>query len=216
MYLFRRKSRKGCIRSPLSDKIKDLTEEQIKSLVLRLKSGDSTAKSDLVQGHLRLCFVVASQYSFFYPKFGNDLLSEAVTGVCQACDLIKEMYDDNFTGFAVAKMHTRCKDFVAFMNNKILGNRSLLLNSKGGDHCPVKITYVDPNEVDIGLSNGNTEELLEDLDRSIKNYRELQIIKLLKQGYTQKEVAYQMGVSTSLVCNTLYAIEMRFNEFRKE
>ncbi len=184
---------------------KPLSQAKEKDLLLKMKSGDTNARSTLIEHNLRLVSHIIKKYYANYDE-QEDLVSIGTIGLIKAIDSF-----DCDKGVRLATYAARCVENEILMHfrsrkkdaNNVSVNEPIDVDSEGNPLTIIDTIYCDDTiSDDIDLKNKTqslykfVEEITDDRDREIiirryglYNQREL----------TQREIAAVMGISRSYV-----------------
>ncbi len=203
---------------------KPLKEQEEKIYIKKLKSGDSSAKTVLVERNLRLVAHIVKKYSYPY-KDVEDLISIGTIGLIKAID----SFDDT-KGTRLATYAARCIENEILMlirNNKKTKNEIYLQDPIGIDKEGNEISLID-------ILSSNEESVVDKVENLIeirKLYKNIQkclsererIIIELRYGLyngdskTQREIASMLEISRSYVSRIeKRALKKLYKEFNKK
>lgn len=184
---------------------KPLSASKEKELIIRMKNGDSEARTTLIEHNLRLVSHIIKKYYANYDE-QEDLVSIGTIGLIKAIDSF-----DCDKGVRLATYAARCveNEILMYFRSKkkeasnISVNEPIDTDSEGEPLTIIDTIYCDDTiSDDIDLKNKTkalyrfVEEITDDRDREIiirryglYNQKEL----------TQREIAVKMGISRSYV-----------------
>lgn len=172
----------------------EITPERVKEIVSLLKNSEENndLKHELIKGHIKMAFKCAARFSRKYPRFREDIQSEAFLAVVKAVDRIKHIKHEEYTKFIAKYVHSAIATFLNF------NTRPLNIPFKRAEE--MEETVKSFNEVETLESRKESEEHLTDtFERIIKsaelNTMEHQIILLHLTGHTDSEIAKQFDLS---------------------
>ena len=182
-----------------------LSSAKEKELLIRMKNGDSEARTTLIEHNLRLVSHIIKKYYANYDE-QDDLVSIGTIGLIKAIDSF-----DCDKGVRLATYAARCVENEILMHfrgkkkdaNNISVNEPIDVDSEGNPLTIIDTIYCDDTiSDDIDLKNKTlalykyVEEIADDRDREI-------IIKRYglynQKELTQREIAAEMGISRSYV-----------------
>lgn len=184
---------------------KPLSSAKEKDLLIKMKSGDATARNTLIEHNLRLVSHIIKKYYANYDE-QDDLVSIGTIGLIKAIDSF-----DCDKGVRLATYAARCVENEILMHfrgkkkdsGNISVNEPIDVDSEGNPLTIIDTIYCDDTiSDDIDLKNKTqalykfVEEISDDRDREI-------IIKRYglynQKELTQREIASEMGISRSYV-----------------
>lgn len=213
MFLLRRRIRGQSIKHPLASwGTEKLDYDQLKRLADDLKAGIDTT-SELIRAHMKLAIHIAGQYASIHRRSADDIVSEAIIGMLTACKRIKEneMTDDNVAGFIISNIHSAIKSFV---------RKDSVVRVP-----PSSYRHFKDKGIDVGITVSSLPyllpdrekrkpiELLEILDKIASDDFDRDVIALKAEGYTIKEIANKLSVSTSKVFLSKAKLENKYANF---
>ena len=184
---------------------KPLSSAKEKDLLIKMKNGDTNARSTLIEHNLRLVSHIIKKYYANYDE-QEDLVSIGTIGLIKAIDSF-----DCDKGVRLATYAARCVENEILMHfrgkkkdsGNISVNEPIDVDSEGNPLTIIDTIYCDDTiSDDIDLKNKTqalykfVEEISDDRDREI-------IIKRYglynQKELTQREIAAEMGISRSYV-----------------
>lgn len=184
---------------------KPLSAAKEKELLIKMKNGDTNARSTLIEHNLRLVSHIIKKYYANYDE-QEDLVSIGTIGLIKAIDSF-----DCDKGVRLATYAARCVENEILMHFRgkkkdscnISVNEPIDVDSEGNPLTIIDTIYCDDTiSDDIDLRNKTqalykfVEEISDDRDREI-------IIKRYglynQKELTQREIAAEMGISRSYV-----------------
>ncbi len=184
---------------------KPLSAAKEKELLIKMKNGDASARSTLIEHNLRLVSHIIKKYYANYEE-QEDLVSIGTIGLIKAIDSF-----DCDKGVRLATYAARCVENEILMYfrgkkkdaNNISVNEPIDVDSEGNPLTIIDTIYCDDTiSDDIDLKN-KTQALYRFVEE-ISDERERQII-IKRYGLynqkelTQREIAAEMGISRSYV-----------------
>lgn len=184
---------------------KPLSAAKEKELLIKMKNGDASARSTLIEHNLRLVSHIIKKYYANYDE-QEDLVSIGTIGLIKAIDSF-----DCDKGVRLATYAARCVENEILMYfrgkkkdaNNISVNEPIDVDSEGNPLTIIDTIYCDDTiSDDIDLKN-KTQALYRFVEE-ISDERERQII-IKRYGLynqkelTQREIAAEMGISRSYV-----------------
>ncbi len=182
-----------------------LTAEEESDCLLRLASGDTQARTKLIEHNLRLVSHITRKY-FLSQTDSEDMLSVGTIGLIKAVDSYSPEKCKKFSSFAARCIENEC-----------------LMYLRAAKKTALDVSISDPIDTD---KHGNELTLLDiiscedtiadDLDRKLKCQQLSRMISMLEDGretdiirmrygldgsepLTQKQVAAKLGISRSYV-----------------
>lgn len=183
-----------------------LDEEEEQMYLKKLREGDKTAKSVLIERNLRLVAHIVKKYSF-PNKDVDELISIGTVGLIKAIDSF-----DSTKGTRLATYASRCIEneiLMLFRNNKKQKSEVYLqdpigVDKEGNEFCLMDILSSEKDCVlDKVESNLQVRALYKKLGESLTR-RESSIL-IMRYGLidgkckTQREIASNLGISRSYV-----------------
>ena len=183
-----------------------LDEEEEQMYLKKLKEGDKSAKSILIERNLRLVAHIVKKYSF-PNKDVDELISIGTVGLIKAIDSF-----DSSKGTRLATYASRCIEneiLMLFRNNKKQKSEVYLqdpigVDKEGNEFCLMDILSSEKDSVlDKVESNLQVRALYKKLGESLTS-RESSIL-IMRYGLidgkckTQREIASNLGISRSYV-----------------
>lgn len=185
---------------------KPLDENEEKEYILKLKNGDLTAKTTLIERNLRLVAHIVKKYSF-PGKDVDDLISIGTIGLIKAIDSF-----DNTKGTRLATYASRCIENEILMlirNNKKTKGELYLQDPIGIDKEGNEISLMEVLGTDC-------DSIIDTVDNKIQIKKLYKIINIVLQGrekiiiqlryglidgkiQTQREIAKLLNISRSYV-----------------
>ena len=183
-----------------------LSQEEEKECLLKLKTGDQTAKEQLILHNMRLVAHVAKKYQNEEDEV-EDLISIGTIGLLKAVSTFDYNFGNRFATYAIRCIENEL--LMHFRKNKKVKMEVSLYEPVGTDkegkqiHL-MEVLLVDEVDVakqmetrrDVDLIRGNLESVLE--------AREAMIIRKRyglfgEEEMTQREIADSLGISRSYV-----------------
>lgn len=92
---------------------KRISEDEMLSLVKRLRSGDQTVIEELILQHLALTIHIVSRYVHYFPAKADDMMGTASLALAEAVRNFEvKSINDNITGYVVTFIHGRIAHFI--------------------------------------------------------------------------------------------------------
>ena len=155
----------------------------------------------LIESHMRLGCAIAGRY----VRLGGDsdeMVSAAMLGITVAVDRIKRslITHNNVTGYIIHYIHQHCAE--ALCLDRVIpipqhNDTKIIV-------CPITNSVIIATGTRIG-------ELYETLEHITHTEVEKNIVFLRQQGYTDVEVANNLGISRSTVTKTRKRLLERYN-----
>lgn len=185
---------------------KPLNEEEEEFYLKKLKEGDKSAKSILIERNLRLVAHIVKKYSYT-SKEVDDLISIGTVGLIKAIDSF-----DTSKGTRLATYAARCIEneiLMLFRNSKKSKGEMFLqdpigVDKEGNEICLIDILSSEKDSVLEIVENNLQIKMLYSKLKSTLSQREREIIEMrygLKDGKskTQREIAGILNISRSYV-----------------
>ena len=209
----------------LTNKIpKALDREQNEQLYARVMAGDDKAREEMIEGNMPLVIVKVDVYIGCYPQTGylrDDLHSAGFVGLVQAVNTMAEHEQPsnvNPTGYiSVAITHEIAR---VAEKESAMGLTSIPEpedRPSGDDDVPevghdIPDSLIDANESAVqGLF-----DLREMLDSCCENEKERALLRMRKEGYSDRETAEALSMSRTAVQRLRKELEDRFNQKCRE
>lgn len=182
-----------------------LSFAQEQELFRRMKEGDSSARSTLIEHNLRLVSHIIRKYYTSYPD-PDELLSIGSLGLMKGVDTFRADVGTRFATYGAKCIQNEILMF--FRSQKKCGNEISIHETIDVDRDGNPLTYLDIISVDDTMAEDidlkNYTEKIRHLVKSVLDEREHQIVVLRYglEGYppsTQREVARHLGISRSYV-----------------
>lgn len=198
-----------------------LSIEEENECVLKMKD-DNKYRNKLIEHNLRLVAHIVKKFESIY-KDTDDLISIGTIGLIKGIDSYDSSKNIRITTYAARCIENEI--LMYFRSNKKYGNDVSLNDYIGVDKDGNSISLIDviqDEDIDLSVKVSNSidiEALIKYLDVLKKQEREI-IIKRYglfnSKEYTQKEIAYEMGISRSYVSRiekkALYKLLREFNK----
>lgn len=198
-----------------------LSIEEENECVLKMKD-DNKYRNKLIEHNLRLVAHIVKKFEGIY-KDTDDLISIGTIGLIKGIDSYDSSKNIRITTYAARCIENEI--LMYFRSNKKYGNDVSLNDYIGVDKDGNSISLIDviqDEDIDLSVKVSNSidiEALIKYLDVLKKQEREI-IIKRYglfnSKEYTQKEIAYEMGISRSYVSRiekkALYKLLREFNK----
>lgn len=204
-------------RHPLfQENLPPLNEEQIPTLLVRLRAGEAGAFNEACSGHVRLAMQIVGRYLAVLgrnDKWADELVSAAMEGLVDAVEKVVagQMEHDNLTGYIVAYIH-RYISQVLERRPIVRVPRQTNFDRKAAGLEPLRMQRVGLTDVpteDIGHLDIEIKELLE---KAVQNDQDRQVLELRQAGKTDTEIADELDLSRTTVFVIRKGIETRFME----
>jgi DNA-directed RNA polymerase sigma subunit (sigma70/sigma32) len=212
MYLLGKKIRARFIKHPLGE-IENLPlkleEQEIDSLVDRLKKKDNSAIERIVIGHLRLAIYIAGQYANFAPKKAYDFISEAVVGIVEICNEIINtgIIEDELSKLIIIRMHKLIVKFFRKDHLIRIPYTSLIRNK-----IKISVSSLDEN---ISKKQYNLLDFFDILNTSMKTDQERKIVELRILKYNDIEIGKKLKLHPTTIGQIRKRIFRRFKKNEK-
>lgn len=183
-----------------------IPESELKVLVQRLRQGDNTVKSSIIEGHLGLAAQIVGRNVTVAEnrRDTDDWVSEAFLAVCAAVDRAAEnLVDDNITPYIIASIHSMLARFIA--ENRLIYVPYSTFRLYQGTLQPV----MTESFVDYEIKTKNILEIQEIFDLACHTSTERKILDMRKRGYTDQEIGQAIGVHRMLIMRMRQTIEQR-------
>ncbi len=182
-----------------------LSKDEEALMFKRMKDGDNTARSIIIERNLRLVSHIIRKYYSSYPS-QDDLLSVGSLGLIKAVDSFKSELGTRFATYGAKCVQNEI--LMYFRAQKKKHNEVSINDTIDVDKDGNPLTYLDIISVD--------EDIAEDLDLKahieralslvetalLEREREIIVLRYGLKGYqprTQREVAKYLGISRSYV-----------------
>ena len=182
-----------------------LTSTEEAELFKRMKEGDSSARTSLIEHNLRLVSHIIRKY---YSSYGaqEELLSIGSLGLIKAIDSFKSEKGTRFATYGAKCVQNEILMF--FRSKKNRGLEVSINDTIDVDKDGNPLTYLDiisveesiDSELDMKAHIGKIRELVE--SELLPREREIIVLRYGLKGYqprTQKDVARHLGISRSYV-----------------
>jgi RNA polymerase sigma factor (sigma-70 family) len=208
---------KNCwkVNDPLFESLPNYDKVKIQELAAAMKNGRLDVKEELILQLLALCKVILQKQLYKNPSLQRCAADLVGMLMLRTCILIDELYQQTIDCISVPKYYCQMiknviNDFNADDNNPNVSGNWLRKQYNKGQVAPVRVKLgeellqVNPTLVleleDILLTLAETE-------------REREVIVLRFQGYTETEIAEQLGISHSTVNRIRVDLEKRYDEY---
>jgi DNA-directed RNA polymerase specialized sigma subunit len=185
----------------------------LESLVLRLRKGDITVISQIVDGHIRIAMQIVSRY---HARLGRidlceDMLSEAFVAIVKGCrDAHAKLTDNNITPFLISKIHSAISDFIDRAKTIAVPPSTYRFN---GTLAPEFEELQDVQSRDNVLNTLIGAELY---SRICVTKMQQELVSLRDAGYSDYDIAKVFGVSRVTVTRLRNDIGSKLRELIRE
>lgn len=213
---------------------KQIPAERLAYLTARIRTGSITQaeREELGRGFIRLALKIAAGYAARRPEKGDDYASAALFGIAHALSTAQEkLTDDNITPWVIANIRRFIRKF--YETDHIVRTPARTYahhKSKGSELTTTSVVTMDDREINAGANNrkvstyhrvrntvvGGFHAFKELLTMSARDHHDREIIRLRSAGYTDVEIAEQLGISKSNVNSRRTEIEARFERLNGE
>jgi RNA polymerase sigma factor (sigma-70 family) len=187
-----------------------LSNEELDLLANGLANGDLTAIKPIIFSHIRLAIKIAGQYCF-RPSQDQDLVSIAFLALLDGClDIAASGSITNITGYLVSRVHSRCSRYACEDRVVRVPRSSLIHAAKNGKRITVPTFKSSVALVKVKNTNSKASDLLEFINSCCLDDRELAIVKLRIDNYTNAEIGELLKISQVRVGQIIHEIEDRY------
>ncbi|KKN01676.1 hypothetical protein LCGC14_1125410 [marine sediment metagenome] len=158
----------------------------------------------LTESHMRLGCSIAGRYVRLGGN-SDEMVSAAMLGIAVAVDRIKKgiITHVNVTGYIIHYIHQQCIETLRL--------DCVIPVPQNNDTKIIRCPFTDSNS---GLTTTNIGELYDTIEYITHTELEKDIVFLRQQGYTDIEVADNLGIGRSTVIRTRKRLLERFNNVR--
>lgn len=181
-------------------------------LTMRLRGGDTDAIKPIIESHLKLATRIAGQY-VHHSSNEHEMLSAALEAIFDGCLNVmngKPILNDDITGYLVSMVHTRCHRRHCENHLIRIPLSTLIAASKQGKHVQNILLQDFQYACTKTYKTPNIREEREYILSCCETSREITIIRLKEQRYTNTEIAETIGVTKACVGQTLNRIHVRY------
>jgi hypothetical protein len=196
-----------------------LAEDQVPTIMARLRAQDEQAREIAYLGHVRLALSIVGRYIAVMKsdRLADEMVSAAMEAVATGLAKIMagEMEHDNLTGYLTAKIHSYVSDVIERQPTVSIPRRTVR-HQIANDKEARKLSRVDFNSPAVLRAVTRREEtdfeINEILDRAIQNDLDRQVIDLRRDGWTDEKIAEFLELSKTSVFVIRKGVETRFWE----
>lgn len=220
VFLLGKRIRSLSIKHPLGNRsdTEVLDAEKLRALKARLIADDKEAADELVKAHIKLGIHIAGQYAAATGSSPEDLISEAMLAIAMSIKAIKEdkIPDEHITTYIAGRIHARCSRY--FKLDKVYRIPTSTVARRRKEGKPI----VTPTRHDLQYSQPGTKapkdkqwvfmhpamcvppetqrvDVEDILKQATKTKRQKDVMALLIEGNTIREIAKTLGLSKSVV-----------------
>ncbi len=182
MFLLRSKVRGLCLREPFVIPAR-FDEEAVAALADRYRAGESGLRDRLIASQYRIAMGVASKYARLNPQHQDDLVGELMLALIRAVEAWREALTYTLSAFVTLRLHGAAADFLRAQR------QMEQMDQEPSAPCRFQ------REVDLS-------------DLALSG-QEQAIVQLRMDGYTDEEIADQLGINQSTVTRRRVALGRR-------
>lgn len=186
------------------------TEEEALKLLPLVRAGDAAAKKKMAEGYMRLALTIAGTYYAILKsnRWVEDLVSAAMLGVAEGVDRLHEVGEtdaNNPKALICQHVHRAISSMLDESKLIKVSRESQAMRQKQGRDRVEEYTRIysdDDNELaldSIPDRGSDTHTVEEVVDNAIDNQLEADIVRLRLEGFTDNEIADQLGISRQTV-----------------
>lgn len=210
---------------------KRISKKRLDELVVKLRDGDKSVANEIIEGHLRLGFIITLRKTRKLPSYIDldDLIGEMELAIIEAVRQSRRgaLKDYNITGYIIEYVkHYTNENIQEQVSSQLVPNRTIrhwkntftnrklrrrIILSEGSfleETDNYHIPKARKEEPDLEF-----KEILEIISANTTEHR---ILQLKGSGYTLEEIGNMVGYHKSMVGKLLTDLERRYDSLMKK
>lgn len=187
-----------------------LPQEELEALVARYRAGQLDLRNEIVESHLRLVYVIATNFSACCPRKWQELVGEAYWQTIVAVERFQRLGKDNqITPYIARSVVLNLRKFLRQDRTIRLSSTTITRRLQDGTEDTLPATVLIPPEAfgqrstKVWTKGVSQLEIKEVFDRATREVEEPEILDLHLQGYNTTEIGEAVGLSQSQISKKL-------------